>query len=81
MAVATVTSKGQVTIPKAVREAMGLGPGDRVRFVRREDGIVVVEPVTVDVRTLKRRYQHRGTRRRSLEEMDEAIASGAAKVP
>ncbi|MBI2965105.1 MAG: AbrB/MazE/SpoVT family DNA-binding domain-containing protein [Chloroflexi bacterium] len=33
MADATVTSKGQITIPKPVRERMGLKPGDHVEFV------------------------------------------------
>ena len=35
---ATMTSKGQLTIPKAVREQLGLHAGDRVEFVRGEDG-------------------------------------------
>lgn len=52
MPATTITSKGRVTIPKVIRDAMGLRPGDRVRFVRRDDGTVVVEPETVDVRSL-----------------------------
>lgn len=39
----TVTSKGQVTIPKAVRELLGIHPGSRVDFRRLPDGQVVVE--------------------------------------
>ncbi|MEW9616081.1 AbrB/MazE/SpoVT family DNA-binding domain-containing protein [Shinella sp. S4-D37] len=41
----TVTSKGQVTIPKAVRDLLGIGPGSRVEFRRAGDGSVVVVPV------------------------------------
>jgi antitoxin PrlF len=37
-----VTSKGQVTIPKAVREALDIGPGSLVEFVMNEDGQVVL---------------------------------------
>ncbi|GHF85909.1 AbrB family looped-hinge helix DNA binding protein [Amycolatopsis bartoniae] len=33
-----LTEKGQVTIPKAIRERLGLGPGDEVEFVLDEDG-------------------------------------------
>jgi AbrB family looped-hinge helix DNA binding protein len=40
MPAAKVTSKGQVTIPKEVRQALGVEPGDRVSFVLRSDGVV-----------------------------------------
>lgn len=40
----TVTSKGQVTIPKPVRERLGLEAGDKLRFHFQDDGKVVVEP-------------------------------------
>jgi len=39
-----LTSKGQVTLPKRIREHLGLKPGDRVEFAIRSDGAVVVEP-------------------------------------
>ena len=39
----TVTSKGQVTIPKPVRELLGIGPGSRVDFRRAADGSIVIE--------------------------------------
>ncbi len=41
MAEATVTSKGQVTIPKTVRDALGLQTGDRVDFVESDEGFVI----------------------------------------
>jgi antitoxin PrlF len=41
---ATITSKGQVTIPKAVRERMGLRPGDRIRFVSDRHGYRMQKP-------------------------------------
>lgn len=40
MAASKVTSKGQITIPKAVRAALGVEAGDRVEFVVRDDGVV-----------------------------------------
>lgn len=40
----TLTSKGQVTIPKAVRDRLGLEAGDKLRFHFQSDGKVVVEP-------------------------------------
>lgn len=38
-----VTSKGQVTIPKLVRELLGVGPGSNVDFRRAADGSIVIE--------------------------------------
>jgi AbrB family looped-hinge helix DNA binding protein len=40
----TVTAKGQVTIPKAVREFLGIGPGSMVDFKRAKDGSIVLVP-------------------------------------
>jgi antitoxin PrlF len=39
----TVTSKGQVTIPKPVRDHLGIGPGSRVSFRRAPDGSIIIE--------------------------------------
>jgi len=39
----TVTSKGQVTIPKPVRDHLGVGPGSQVEFRRSADGSIVIE--------------------------------------
>jgi len=38
----TVTAKGQVTIPKAVRDLLGIKPGSKVSFTRAQDGTVVI---------------------------------------
>jgi len=52
MPTSTVTSKGQTTIPKEIREQLNLKPGDRVEFVTDADGRVVVLPATVDAAEL-----------------------------
>lgn len=52
MASATVTTKGQITLPKSVRERLGLEAGDRLEFVESEQGFLVV-PATRDIRSLK----------------------------
>lgn len=36
-----ITEKGQVTIPKAIRDKLGVGPGSEVMFVEREDSVVL----------------------------------------
>ena len=72
MPTATITSKGQITIPKPVRDELGLQEGDRVAFRVLEDGRVVVEPETVDILDLKGalKPKRKGI---SLADMDEAI--------
>lgn len=53
MTAATLTSKGQITIPLAVREKLGLATGDRVEFVEVGPGEFALKAATEDVRALK----------------------------
>ena len=53
MTTSTLTSKGQTTIPKAVRRHLGLKPGDKIRFLVEDDGRVVVVPATLHLRDLR----------------------------
>lgn len=78
MASATVTSKGQITIPKEVRERLGLEAGDRVVFVVQSDQDVVLKPAKTDVRELRGMLYRKGRRPRSVLEMDEGIVRALA---
>lgn len=77
MPLATVTSKGQVTIPKSVRERLGVKSGDKVDFRVGEDGTVTVVPITRTVESAFGAFAHKATRPASLSEMDEGIAAAA----
>ena len=70
---ATLTSKGQVTIPKQARNALQLDTGDRVEFIIDDDGRLFILPVTRSVKTLKGMLPKPASPV-SLEEMDDAIA-------
>lgn len=76
MSASTLTSKGQLTLPKEVRDALGVGPGDRVEFIRMEDGNFAVMPATHSVKSLKGLIP-RPKKPVSLDDMDKAIARGA----
>jgi AbrB family looped-hinge helix DNA binding protein len=53
MATATLTSKGQITIPLDVRQRLKLDTGARVEFVEAADGEFLIRPAVADVRSLK----------------------------
>lgn len=77
MSTATITSKGQITIPKPVRDALHLRAGDRVSFLVREDGVVEVRPATVDLASLVGMLRRPGPPV-SVAAMDEAIGRAVA---
>ena len=73
----TVTSKGQTTLPRDVRAALGLKPGDQVRYVilGGEVRLLKARPVNELAGSLRRA----GADAISLAAMEEAIASGASQ--
>lgn len=79
MVAATLTSKGQTTIPKEIRDFLGIGPGDKLDFVVESDGRVILRPATLDVRQLRGMLKRSGRKAVTLEEMDKAIAAGVAR--
>ncbi len=76
MAVATVTSKGQVTLPVEARRRLGIRAGTRLEFIVTDDERLEVVRVGGSVRELKGLLP-RPRRKLSLEEMETAIARGA----
>ncbi|MBK5298544.1 MAG: AbrB/MazE/SpoVT family DNA-binding domain-containing protein [Vicinamibacteria bacterium] len=73
MPTATLSSKGQITLPRQVRQALGVTTGDRVAFTVEASGEIRVRAATDDVRSLKGLLP-RPRRAVSLAEMDAAIA-------
>lgn len=78
MPIATVTSKGQITIPIETRERLGIQAGTRVQFVERPDGSCEFYPLTGSVMDLAGMFTWDGPPV-TLEEMDDAIAAAAAE--
>jgi len=70
---ATVTSKGQVTLPRRVRDLLRVGPGDRIEFVIDDDGRISVRARDADIAEL-RGVLHRADRPAvTLDAMEQAI--------
>lgn len=76
MPAATLTSKGQLVVPKSIRDRLGLHPGDRLDFVVQEDGNVLIRPATEDVVRLKGILRRRGRSPVTVEEMNRIIREG-----
>ncbi|NOS73562.1 MAG: AbrB/MazE/SpoVT family DNA-binding domain-containing protein [Methyloglobulus sp.] len=79
MATSTITSKGQITIPAAVRAALGISTGDRVEFVQVESGRFELLAATLPVSALKGMVK-KPNKPVTIEEMNEAITSNGTKA-
>ncbi len=79
MAQATLTSKGQVTIPKEIRDALRLSTGEKIEFILSDKDTVVLKPVTRKVDEVFGKLRHyRKSVPVSVEGMNEAIRSRLA---
>lgn len=78
MATATMTSKGQVTIPAAIRKKLRLHAGSKIDFVENKAGDTVIRAKTGDIRKLYGFLKYDGPPL-SIEEMNEAVAQAAVE--
>ena len=77
MAVATLTSKGQMTLPKAIRDDLKVGPGDKVVLLK--EGNHYVLRARKDAVSLYGALWQPGQESMTVEEMDEALGEALAK--
>jgi antitoxin PrlF len=73
---ATLSSKGQATIPKAVRDRLHLKAGDRFKFFFHPDGVIILPKIPT---TQLKGMIPKPAKAVSLEEMDAAIEAGATE--
>lgn len=79
MSMATVTTKGQITIPKAIRDSLEITPGDKVNFFVNDSGEVVFLPAKKDITALKGRVP-KPDKPVTLEEMEKTIRSRGGEL-
>ena len=79
MTIATITSKGQVTIPKEIRDALTLNSGDKLEFEVNDRGDLLVRPVTRSVSDVFGRLQRSRPSAVTIEEMNRAIERRLSK--
>ena len=74
--VATLSVKGQITMPKPIRDKCGLEVGDKLNFVMRDDGVLEVVPIKQPASKLKSMLP-KPSKAVSIEMMNKGIAKGA----
>ena len=79
MAISTLTRKGQTTIPKKIREHLGIGSGDRIEYTVDADGRVILTPSTADISELDGFLARRRKQPVPVEEMHRVVEREAAK--
>ena len=77
MATASLTSKGQITVPIEVREDLGLKAGDRISFIKGEHGEYIMKAKTGSIMNLRGCVKWTGNPV-TIEEMNETIAKSWA---
>ena len=77
MVQARLTGKGQVTIPKTIREYLNLDTGSKIDFVIDENGEVKVIALDIPIESLSGILHRPGAKTASLADMEQAIAEGA----
>jgi AbrB family looped-hinge helix DNA binding protein len=79
MALSTITSKGQVTIPKRVRERLRLRTGDKLDFRIDEDGTIRVYPISKTVSEVFGVFAERAKRPYTTKQIDERLTHSLKK--
>ena len=67
---ATLTSKGQTTIPKAIRDGLGMKPGDLITFTLMPDGIAVIRVKSKSIMKLGGVLHKKGRKPVSIDRME-----------
>lgn len=76
--IATLTAKGQLTLPKSIRLHLKLNAGDKIDFVLLDNGVIQAVPLKQSPQKLKGIVKC-PNKTVTIEEMNEAIARGANK--
>ena len=75
MALATLTTKGQVTIPKKIRESLKLHTGDKIEITLTAKREAIIRPISKKVDDVFCKLHKSGRKPVSVEEIDKAIKS------
>ncbi len=74
----TIIVKGQVVLPKTLRDSLHLKTGDKIVFEKLKNGSCLLRPKTLEVQTLKVCVRYKGAAK-TLDDMDNAISENAGR--
>ena len=80
MTTSALSSKGQTTIPKEIRDFLNLKTGDRIDFLIQDPGLVLLKPANTHIHDLKGLLHRTGQKKVSVQKMNEAIQNRFKKV-
>ena len=80
MALATLTTKGQVTVPKKVRDSLHLRAGDKLEFIVTKDGRAILKPVTKKVDDVFGSLYRAEQKPVSVKEMNDSVKRSLRKA-
>jgi len=75
MTLATLTAKGQITIPKKIRESLKLHTGDKIKITLTTKREAIIRPISKKVDDVFCKLHKSGRKPVSIEEIDKAIKS------
>ena len=78
MTTSTITSRGQITIPRHIREKVHLQEGDKIEWVETDDGHIEIIPVTRDAAQVAGLFKHWVKKSVSIDDMNTAVKRAAA---
>jgi len=73
MALATLTTKGQLTIPKEIRESLKLHTGDKIEIIVTDKREAIIRPLSKKVDDIFCKLHRPGRKAVTLEAMDDAV--------
>jgi len=79
MVAATLTSKGQITVPAPVRRRLDLQEGDRIEFIENNDGDYIIRPLRQSVKRLEGYLGHWTGPHITTQDMNDAIIQAACE--
>lgn len=74
MSIATITTKGQVTIPKNVRDSLKLKSGDKIEIIIAENREAIIRPISKSVDDIFGMLKKENQKTISVEEMNAAVS-------
>jgi len=79
MALATITAKGQVTIPKTIRDCLKIQTGDKIEIILTKDREAIIRPISKKVDDIFGKLHKSGKPSVSIDAMEEAVKKRMTK--